>query len=171
MTVFPCRLGEPVNGQPEIDEAPFFYLYDTLHLKLGVKLSFTHFDQSISCTLNVAPTQLHLNSWAFLLCEDMGRVPSLSVFFWFFLLRKTTKVGWTSLSSQPKLKLLKPFLESYKVFKNRYFKVDRDTTGPNLLADNLGEPFFPLYWTPQSIVSVSVARKDLEKWEDKFIKN
>ncbi|RDX70517.1 hypothetical protein CR513_50230, partial [Mucuna pruriens] len=104
-----------------------------------------------------------------LLCEDMGRAPSLSVFFWFFSLHKTTKVGWTSLSSRPKHKLLKPFLESFKVFKNCYFKVGRGATGPNLLADNSGEPFFHLYWTPQLAVYVLVARKDLEKWEDEFI--
>ncbi|RDX79752.1 hypothetical protein CR513_39794, partial [Mucuna pruriens] len=147
VTVFPYRPDEPVNGRPEAGEAPFFYIYNTLPLKLGVKLPFTHFERSILRALNVAPTQLHLNSWTFvrvfeLLCEDMGRAPSLSIFFWFFSLRKTTKVGWTSLSNRPKRKLLKPFLESFKVFKNCYFK---------------------------SVVFVSVARKDLEKWEDEFI--
>ncbi|RDX82772.1 hypothetical protein CR513_36390, partial [Mucuna pruriens] len=34
----------------------------------------------------------------------MGMAPSLSVFFWFFSLRKTVKVGWTSLSSRSKCK-------------------------------------------------------------------
>ncbi|RDX70516.1 hypothetical protein CR513_50229, partial [Mucuna pruriens] len=60
--VFPCRSDEPVNDQPETGEAPFFYLYDTLPLKLGVKLPFTHFERSILRALNVTPTQLHLNS-------------------------------------------------------------------------------------------------------------
>ncbi|RDX58531.1 hypothetical protein CR513_62148, partial [Mucuna pruriens] len=152
----------------------FFYLHDTLPLKLGTKLPFTHFERLILRALNVAPTQLHSNSWAFvrafeLLCEDMRRAPSLRVFFWFFALYKTTKIGWKSLSNRPKRKLLKPFLESFKVFKNRYFKVGRGAIGPNLLANYLGEPFFPLYWTPQPVVFVSIARKDLEKWEDELI--
>ncbi|RDX62955.1 hypothetical protein CR513_58666, partial [Mucuna pruriens] len=46
--------------------------------------------------LNVARTQLHPNSWTFLqafelLCEDMGQEPSLSVFSWFFSLRRAKK--------------------------------------------------------------------------------
>ncbi|RDX74754.1 hypothetical protein CR513_45454, partial [Mucuna pruriens] len=139
-----------------------------------VKIPFTAFEWSILHALNVAPTQLHPNSWTFvrafkLLCEDLGRVPSLGVFFWFFSLRKVTKVGWTSLSSRPWRKLLKPFLESFKVFKDKYFKVGRGATGPNVLADKSGSPFFPLYWTSQPAVSVMIVCKDLEKWEDEFI--
>ncbi|RDX79984.1 hypothetical protein CR513_39529, partial [Mucuna pruriens] len=114
------------------------------------------------------------NYWAFikafeLLCEDLGRAPSLSVFFWFFSLRKVTKVGWTSLSSRSRRKLLQPFLESFKVFKDRYFKVGRGAVDPNLLADNSGDPFFPLYWTPQQVVSVTVIKKDMEEWERGFV--
>ncbi|RDX82667.1 hypothetical protein CR513_36520, partial [Mucuna pruriens] len=83
--------------------------------------------------------------------------------------RTNTKVGWTSLSSQPKRKLLKPFLESFKVFEDRYFQGGCGATGPNILADNSGDPFFPLYWTSQPAVSVTVIEKDMEKWESEFI--
>ncbi|RDX97284.1 hypothetical protein CR513_19970, partial [Mucuna pruriens] len=136
VTVHPCRPEEP-----------------SIPSKLGVKLSFTAFERSVLRALNVAPTQLHPNSWAF--------APSLGVFFWFFSLRKVVKVGWKSLSSHPRRKLLKPFLES--------FKVDQGNTGPNILADQSGNPYFPLYWTPQPVVFVTLVRKDLEKWEDEFI--
>ncbi|RDX70359.1 hypothetical protein CR513_50404, partial [Mucuna pruriens] len=105
------------------------------------------FERSMLRALNIAPTQLHPNNWGFvrafeLLCEDWGRAPSLGVFFWFFSLRKVVKVGWTSLSSRPRQKLLKPFLESFKTFKDKYFK---------------------------PAVSVTIVRKDLERWEDEFI--
>ncbi|RDX77743.1 hypothetical protein CR513_42080, partial [Mucuna pruriens] len=53
----------------------------------------------------------------------MQRAPSLGVFFWFFSLRQLEKEGWSSLSSQPRRKLLKPFHESYKFFKDRFFHV------------------------------------------------
>ncbi|RDX74425.1 hypothetical protein CR513_45836, partial [Mucuna pruriens] len=43
----------------------------------------------------------------------MWRVPSLNVFFWFFSLCRSKQVVWSSLSSRPKRKLLKPFHESY----------------------------------------------------------
>ncbi|RDX93436.1 hypothetical protein CR513_24317, partial [Mucuna pruriens] len=110
---------------------------------------------------------VHPNSWAFM--KAQGWTPSLSVFSWFFSLRKVTKVGWVSLSSRPRRKLLKPFLESFKVFKDKYFKIGQGAIDPNILADKSGSPFFPLYWTPQPVVSVTVVRKELEKWEDEFI--
>ncbi|RDX96311.1 hypothetical protein CR513_21027, partial [Mucuna pruriens] len=78
----PCCHEEPVSTISATGGRPFFYLYGTLHLKLGVKLPFTHFEQVVLRVLNVAPTQLHPNNWAFvrafeLLCEDLGQAPSL----------------------------------------------------------------------------------------------
>ncbi|RDX95226.1 hypothetical protein CR513_22293, partial [Mucuna pruriens] len=110
VAVTPCHQSEQVNGWPKGGEGPFFYLYNTLPLKLGVKLPFTHFERSVLYVLNVAPTQLHPN--------NLGKALSLSIFFWFFSLRGAEKVGWTSLSNCPKRKLLKSFLERYKTFKN-----------------------------------------------------
>ncbi|RDX97495.1 hypothetical protein CR513_19733, partial [Mucuna pruriens] len=171
--VSPCRHRESVSTASLTEGKPCFYLYDTLHSKLGIKLPFTHFEQAILQVLNVAPSQLHPNSWAFvrafeLLCEDLGKAPTLGVFFWLFTVKKTDKVGWTSLCSRPKRKLFKPFLESYNSFKTRFFKVTPSDSGPNLLVDCAGRPFFPLSWTRQPVVSVAVCLKDLEKWEDEF---
>ncbi|RDY01986.1 hypothetical protein CR513_14616, partial [Mucuna pruriens] len=165
VSVSPCRHGEAVSTTSLAEGKPYFYLYDTLHSKLGVKLPFTHFERAILQALNVAPTQLHPNSWAFvrafeLLCEDLGKAPMLGVFFWFFTVKKTDKVGWTSLNSRPKRKLFKPFLESYKSFKTRFFKVAPSDSGPNLLLGRAGRLFFPLSWTHQPAVS--------EEWEDAF---
>ncbi|RDX61617.1 hypothetical protein CR513_60137, partial [Mucuna pruriens] len=58
----------------------------TMFSKLGIKLPFSVFEWAVLRALNMAPTQLHPNSWTFvqtfeLLCEDMEREPSLSVFF------------------------------------------------------------------------------------------
>ncbi|RDX57984.1 hypothetical protein CR513_62734, partial [Mucuna pruriens] len=174
VVVRPCHPKEPVSSQSTTNETPFFFLYDTISLKLGVKLPFMSFERSVLCSLNVALTQLHPNSLAFvrtfeLLCEDLRWASSLVVFFWFFSLHKVTKVDWTSLSDRLRRKLLKPFLESFKVFKDMYFKVGQGATGPNILIDRYGNPFFPLYWTPQPVVSITIVCKDLEKWEDEFI--
>ncbi|RDY04869.1 hypothetical protein CR513_11358, partial [Mucuna pruriens] len=136
--VSPCRAGESVSTTA--DHKPCFYLYDTLHSKLGVKLPFSHFERAVLQALNVAPTQLHPNSWAYvrafeLLCEDLKKAPTLGVFFWFYTVKKAEKVGWTSLCSRPKRKLFQPFLASYKKFKAQFFKVTPGDTGPNLLVD------------------------------------
>ncbi|RDX99007.1 hypothetical protein CR513_18007, partial [Mucuna pruriens] len=92
----------------------------------GITLPFTTFERSVLCALNIAPTQLHPNNWAFvrtfeLLSEDLGREPYLGVFFWFFSPCRTEKVGWTSLSSHHGRQLMKPFCESYKQFKENFF--------------------------------------------------
>ncbi|RDX99706.1 hypothetical protein CR513_17213, partial [Mucuna pruriens] len=169
-----CLPDESVNNRASSEDGPFFYVYEPVFSKLGLKLPLTAFEQTILRALNVAPTQLHPNSWAFvrafeLLCEDLGRAPSLGVFFWFFRVKKTPKVGWMSLSSRPNRQLLKPFLESFKIFKSKFFKVCPGKSGPSLMFDSSGAPLFLLYWTSQPAVSITVVRKDLEKWEDEFI--
>ncbi|RDX99387.1 hypothetical protein CR513_17562, partial [Mucuna pruriens] len=100
--VSPCHPDEMVNEWPS--EGTFFHFYDTLPRKLGIKLPFTQFEWSMLRALNITPTQLHSNSWAFVralkvLCEDMGRVPSLSVFFWFFSLLRAEKLPLIRLGS------------------------------------------------------------------------
>ncbi|RDX81015.1 hypothetical protein CR513_38358, partial [Mucuna pruriens] len=76
LQVFPCRADKPVCKEPTDDREPFFYLYDTLSFKLGIRLPFTKSERAILHALNIAPTQLHPNYWAFirafeLLSEDM----------------------------------------------------------------------------------------------------
>ncbi|RDX69400.1 hypothetical protein CR513_51487, partial [Mucuna pruriens] len=173
--VSPCRVGESISTTTPVDHKPCFYLYDTLHSKLGVKLPFSHFERAMLQALNIASTQLHPNGWAYvrafeLLCEDLKKAPTLGVFFWFYTVKKAEKVGWTSLCSRPKRKLFQPFLASYKKFKARFFKVTPGDTGPNLLVDRSGRPFFPLSWTHQPAVSISVNLADLESWEREFAK-
>ncbi|RDX73996.1 hypothetical protein CR513_46311, partial [Mucuna pruriens] len=78
----PCRSDEPVCEGLVEDDGPLFYLYDTLPLKLRIQLPFTQFERAVLRTLNIAPTQPHPNSWAFLqvfelLSEDIRRAPSL----------------------------------------------------------------------------------------------
>ncbi|RDX65344.1 hypothetical protein CR513_56002, partial [Mucuna pruriens] len=86
-----------------------------------------------------------------LLCEDLGKAPTLGVFFWFYTVKNANK--------RPKRKLYKPFLASYKKFKSRFFKVTPGDSGPNLLVDRVGQPFFPLTWTHQPAVSIIFARE------------
>ncbi|KEH41494.1 hypothetical protein MTR_1g051540 [Medicago truncatula] len=63
--------------------------------KRGVtKIPFTMFEMDVLRLLNVAPTQIHLNSWAFIrgfeiLCDALDMIPSPGVFFHF-----TERKGW-----------------------------------------------------------------------------
>ncbi|RDX71277.1 hypothetical protein CR513_49399, partial [Mucuna pruriens] len=94
--VLPCQSNEVICSWVNERGEPYFYFYETMFSKLGIRLSFSNFEWVVLRALNVAPTQLHPNNWAFvrafeLLCEDMGREPSLSVFFWYFSLRQVDK--------------------------------------------------------------------------------
>ncbi|RDX99481.1 hypothetical protein CR513_17465, partial [Mucuna pruriens] len=115
---------ELVYEGPIGEGGPFFYLYDTLPFNLGIWLPFTEFELAVLRALNISLTQLHPNSWA--------------------IVREAQKVGWLSLSNQPRQKLLKPFHKSYKFFKDWFFRVCPKEIGPNLLSDSFGDPFFPM---------------------------
>ncbi|RDX77495.1 hypothetical protein CR513_42368, partial [Mucuna pruriens] len=43
--VSPCRSRESISTAVPVKGKPCFYLYDTLHSKLGIKLPFTHFER------------------------------------------------------------------------------------------------------------------------------
>ncbi|RDX68306.1 hypothetical protein CR513_52717, partial [Mucuna pruriens] len=62
LEVQPYRPDEPIYERPEAEEAPYFYLCDTLPLKLRLRLPFSHFEWSVLNVLNIAPTQLYPNS-------------------------------------------------------------------------------------------------------------
>jgi hypothetical protein len=56
--------------------------------------------------MNVAPCQLHPNSWAFLkafqvACEGLDVVPAAGIFFCFFHVKNVSPHSLISISSQP----------------------------------------------------------------------
>ncbi|RDX63425.1 hypothetical protein CR513_58145, partial [Mucuna pruriens] len=54
--VLPCRADEIVCEWAIETEEPFFYFYETLFSKLGIKLPFTDFERGALWALNIAPT-------------------------------------------------------------------------------------------------------------------
>ncbi|KAG2399317.1 uncharacterized protein HKW66_Vig0082010 [Vigna angularis] len=92
------------------------------------------FQMAVLREINVAPAQLHPNSWAavqaFLaVCLAIGIAPSSG-----------------------------PFSDLYKNFKNQFFKVIIDEVGLHEFHDAEGNPLFPFYWTrnPRKIKAYSV---------------
>jgi hypothetical protein len=102
--------------------------------------------------LNVAPSQIHLGAWAFIrgferACFLFGRSdPSHELFFYLFDVQRTPGLdgrGLVSLKERKPL-IFQPLSDTYKDFKDNYFKVTS-------LAGK--EPFwagdrFPLSWSP-----------------------
>ncbi|KOM43254.1 hypothetical protein LR48_Vigan05g085800 [Vigna angularis] len=105
----------------------FFYMYVNVFTQLFVQVSFTEFQMAVLQEANIAPSQLHPNSWAavqaFLaMCLAVGVTPTILVFFHYFEVRPPPQGGWVSLTSVRDRTLFRPFLDSFKNFKNNYFK-------------------------------------------------
>lgn len=74
-------------------------------------------------------------------------VPSISVLFHYYHVPPLAKRGWVSLTSVQDCCLFKPYSESFKDFKTKYFKIIIKEGGRNQFRDAAGEPLFPYHWT------------------------
>ncbi|XP_029128019.1 uncharacterized protein LOC114916124 isoform X2 [Cajanus cajan] len=127
-------------------------MYDCLFRDLGIVLPFHPFFTSILRILNVAPTQLHPNSWASMqafwsLCKFTHVKATFSLFLFHYYCRPAEQIKWVSLARVPSRRLLKPFTSSYKKFKVGFFKVCIHLSGQSYFFDNHNTPLFPFYWT------------------------
>jgi len=146
VSVRPCAKGEPVcaDHRASVGE-PFFFLYATIFKRIKLRLSLMGFEQALLTEINVAPAQLHPNSWAFvrafvILCNHLEHTPSVDVFLHFFEEKSPGKKLWVSFNWVTGRVLLTLFQQSYKGFKGKFFKVCYNAHDPTLLDG------FPLYW-------------------------
>nr|KYP46708.1 hypothetical protein KK1_031670 [Cajanus cajan] len=133
---------------------PFFYMYQCFFRDLGVCLPFTQFECDFLNFVNSAPCQLHPNSWDFLrafqvLCSTLGIGLSLPIFLHFYQLKLgVPPYGWVSLNGSKAGGLFSLYSQSYKNFKQEFFRVLPKEVDP--LEDEVfyfgGLSRFPLYW-------------------------
>jgi len=128
-------------------EDDFLYAYVCMFMKLHVRLPFEEFIMGVLRKLNVAPTQLHPNSWgslqAFrLICKALYLSPTLESFLYFYTTRPRDPISWLSLISRPKVGLLNGFTPSFKKFKDGFFHVRLLVGGQSLYYDDGGLPKF-----------------------------
>jgi len=102
--------------------------------------------------LNIAPTQLHPNSWAILqafriICQIFGLTPTPESFLYYYNTHPSTPVGWLSLSSRSGNVRFAAFTTSYKNFKDYYFKVFVEPDDRDLFYNADGTTKFPFHWT------------------------
>ena len=117
-----CREFETVclgRGEGRKD---FFYFYSCLFSDIHVRFPLDGFIMEVLGILNVAPTQLHPNSWAAiqvfrLLCDVLSLRATARSFLHFFRTRSGDRIGWLSLVGQSKNSLFAPYTTSYKNFK------------------------------------------------------
>jgi len=129
IAVLPCTPGESICGDERANNGvPFFYFYQTVFKCIRVRLPFSGFERELLTEINVAPAQLHPNSWAFvkafgILCGYFGQPPSVDIFLHFFEVKKQGKSLWVSLSNITGRIILSLFQQSYKGWKGKFFKV------------------------------------------------
>jgi len=92
----------------------FFYMYMCHFSQLHVWLSLDGFTIGVLRALNVAPTQLHPNSWAYLqafriLCQSLYLEPTPYAFLYFYDTRPQRPATWLSLISRPSISRLDAF--------------------------------------------------------------
>jgi len=120
--------------------------------QLHVRLPLDDFTMGVLRALNVAPTQLHPNIWAYLqafriLCQSLYLEPSLYAFLYFYDTRPRQPTSWLSLISRPSINRLDTFSQSFKHFKNGYFKVVVKGEGKPYFLNADGSTKFPFSWT------------------------
>ena len=101
------------HGQESATEK-FFYMYMCHFSQLHVRLPLDGFTMGVLRALNVAPTQLHPNSWAYLqafriLCQSLYLEPTPYAFLYFYDTRPRRPATWLSLISCPSISRLNAF--------------------------------------------------------------
>ncbi|GAU10395.1 hypothetical protein TSUD_419060, partial [Trifolium subterraneum] len=156
-TVRADELVTAVNG----NEPHYFYMYANVIQTLNLWFPLTIFEDTILRLLNVAPSQFHPNSWAFvkgyeLLCYALDLEPSLGVFFSFYHVKSLTPGRLVSVCAQPNKGLFKLFASNFKNYQDSFFRVRYGPGLHSLMYDTDGDRLFPFYWTedPRAIKGV-----------------
>ena len=155
------RPGMPVCADSrDTGGCPFFFLYQMVLKRVGLRLPLTPFEKELLTEINTAPAQLHPNSWAFvrgfqILCGYLGVPSSVDVFLHFFEVKKQGKSLWMSFSGIAGRIILTLFQNSFKGWKGKFFKVRATKRDPSILEG------FPLYWTDKPITMKPLALDEL----------
>ena len=94
-----CEMTDVVCSARSPTERPFIYMYSCLLSDLHVSLPFDNFMVGVLRALNVAPTQLHPNTWASiqafrLICDVFRLSPTPSSFLSYYASYPVEPVSW-----------------------------------------------------------------------------
>ncbi|KEH25779.1 hypothetical protein MTR_6g034305 [Medicago truncatula] len=149
----PCPPDENVCSMRPKGAKEIFHMYGAVLEEFGVRIPFTLFEMDVLNLLNVAPTQIHPNSWAFIrgfeiLCDSLDMVPTAGVFFHFYGTKGVDKGSWVPISAHPGKQLFPPFASNFKKdWKKSFLRVQAAKDSSVSVASIAGEVRFPLGWT------------------------
>ncbi|GAU29645.1 hypothetical protein TSUD_52970 [Trifolium subterraneum] len=124
----------------------------------------------ISSVMNVAPCQLHPNSWAFLkafqvACEGLDVVPTIGVFFCFFHVKNVSPHSLISISSQPNKGRFSLYASNFKNYRDTFVRFRCGEGFPELMFDASGNRLFPFYWSSSPRLIKGTRTSTLNEYE------
>lgn len=145
-----CRSNERACHGREGYHSDFFHVYVTWFRDLGVRIPFSEFQMGVLRELNVCPTQLHPNGWAFMqaftiLYTGLLLTPTPASFLYFFCALPHPNKSWVSLAPVKDKQLFTSFNSSYKDFKTNFFKIAIQEPDHSQFYFDDGRPKFPFY--------------------------
>ncbi|KEH26360.1 hypothetical protein MTR_6g053030 [Medicago truncatula] len=168
----PCPPGEKVCTMRPKGVKEIFHMYGAVLEEFGVKIPFTLFEMDVLRLLNVAPSQIHPNSWAFIcgfeiLCEALDMIPSAGFFFLHFYGTKGVDKGsWVPISAHPGKQLFPAFASNFKRdWKKSFFRVEASKNSSVSVASVVGEVKFPLGWTANPVAVSGYEYKKMSPYE------
>ncbi|MED6113889.1 hypothetical protein PIB30_075013 [Stylosanthes scabra] len=152
------------------------FVYEAIFTKIGVKIPFSEFEIEVLRECEIAPSQIHPNSWGFIrayqvICREFGISTSLGVFHHLFNLTKPfskDKQQWLSFRANQGRKVFEMYEESVKDFKNLCFKIISQPGTTPFWIDGEGECQFPLSWNKEW-VDPKADRNELSELELFFV--
>jgi len=125
----------------------FFYMYMCHFSQLHMRLPLNDFTMGYSVI-----STWRLSSWAYfqafrVLCQSLYLRPSPHAFLYFYDTRPQQPTTWLSLVSRPSISRLDAFSQSFKHFKDRYFKVVVKKEGKSHFLNAYESTKFPFSWT------------------------
>lgn len=179
LDIIACAPDEPCCfGKPDSNGRNHTYFFKTIFLDLEYKLPLSDFTCSSLTLMNIAPTQLSANGWAYLrafelLCVCLNIVPTCKKFFSFFETSGMKVKGeYISLSSARGSGLFTLFRSNYKHWKAKFFKLRESEQTRDIFYFDDGTPRFPFYWTDKPELIYKVPETSLtidEKLEVDFL--
>ncbi|GAU22790.1 hypothetical protein TSUD_142300 [Trifolium subterraneum] len=120
--------------------------------------------------MNVAPCQLHPNSWAFLkafqvACEGLDLVPTAGVFFCFFHVKNVSPHSLISISSQPNKGRFSLYASNFKNYKDAFVRFRCGERFPELMFDASRNRLFPFYWSSSPRLIKGTRTSTLNEYE------
>lgn len=139
--------------KPKPNSYDFTHVYEFLFKEYDISFPLTDFEAGILMTMDIAPSQLHPRSLAYLkcfeiFCSHLDLEPSINVFTYFYQVKFGKFVGWVSLSDAYDSSLFTLYSSSYKHFKTKNFKFQchlKDVEKRLLFHPDF-TPRFPFYW-------------------------